>query len=175
MNDDRCLFRFRWSHKSTCSEWTLHSYASVPLVSFSLSLTHSFALSLCLLSPSLSLSLCIKGLSGFLFQAVWTAGAVRVPCQVHAAILQSHGHIPQFHVSHTTHSSLTHHLIVLIVSSLFSHLPLYLVAAFAKKIARLALSAPPQGGLICLQDSTSSAFVPRPHTQVSHKGLRVWE
>ena len=27
----------------------------------------------------------------------------------------------------------------------FSHLPLYMVAAFAKKIARLSLSAPPQG------------------------------
>ena len=36
---------------------------------------------------------------------------------------------------------------ILLFYFVYSHLPLYLVASFAKKISRLSLSAPPEGNL----------------------------
>ena len=50
-------------------------------------------------SPIFPIMWYVQGLSWFLFQTVRVAGAVCVPCQVHASILQSYGHLPQFHVS----------------------------------------------------------------------------
>ena len=120
---------FRWSGEFAGSQWTLHSHAPLPPVSLALSRgkEHNFvwresgilSIVVTIYTPGCAVHganyyyhrsspifpimwyICtlLQGLSGFLFQTVRVAGAVCVPCQVHASILQSYGHLPQFHVS----------------------------------------------------------------------------
>ena len=100
----------------------------------------------------------MQGLSCVLYQAVCIAGAVCLPREVHTKVLLPHGHLPQIHVC-----TLNFKLFLTRSKVTFPqcrHLPLYLVAAFAKKIARFALTAPPNGEATCKPSRPLSHSIP---------------